>query len=63
VARQAQGEGVARRDLSPEQVLTCARQDIAEASRALELLMTSGLIPPPPESMIQRCFDAALAGA
>jgi malate dehydrogenase (oxaloacetate-decarboxylating) len=62
VARQAREEGVARRDLPPEQVVACARQDIDEANRALELLMTSGLIPPPPETMIQRSFDAAMAG-
>lgn len=62
VARQAIAEGVARRALSPEQVLKKARQDIAEANRAMEMLMTSGLIPPPPEAMVQRCLDAAIAG-
>ncbi len=61
VARQAAADGVARRALSPEQVQERARKDIAEAHRALELLMTSGLIPPPPEAMIQRCLDAAVA--
>jgi hypothetical protein len=63
VARQAAADGVARRPLPPEQVLERAGKDIAEAHRALELLMTSGLIPPPPEAMIQRCLDAAIAGA
>ncbi len=47
--------------LSPEQVQEKARKDIAEAHAALELLVTSGLIPPPPEAMIQRCLDAAVA--
>ncbi len=61
VARQAAEDGVARRALSPEQVLERARKDIAEAHRALELLTTSGLIPPPPEEMIRRCLDAAIA--
>lgn len=61
VARQAVTEGVARRVLSPERVLEKARKDIADAHAALELLMTSGLIPPPPEAMIQRCLDAAIA--
>lgn len=63
VARQAAEDGVARRALSPEQVLEQARKDIAEAHRALELLTTSGLIPPPPEEMIRRCLDAAIAAA
>lgn len=61
VARQAAADGVARRALAPEQVQERARKDIAEAHRALELLMTSGLIPPPPETMIQRCLEAAIA--
>lgn len=61
VARQAQAEGVARREWSPEQVHERARQDIADANRALEMLMTSGLIPPPPAALIQRCLDAAMA--
>ena len=61
VARQAAADGVARRALAPEQVQEKARKDIAEAHRALDLLMTSGLIPPPPEAMIRRCLDAAIA--
>ncbi|MDY0146231.1 MAG: NADP-dependent malic enzyme [Kiritimatiellia bacterium] len=62
VARQAQADGVARRDWAPEQVHARAQQDIADANRALEMLMTSGLIPAPPEALIQRCLDAAIAG-
>ena len=61
VARQAAADGVARRALSPAQVLERARKDIADAHAALELLMTSGLIPPPPEAMIRRCLAAAVA--
>jgi len=61
VARQAVKEGVARRVLSPEQVQKRAQKDIAEAHKSLELLMSSGLIPPPPEAMIQRCLDQAIA--
>lgn len=61
VAQQAVADGVARRPLTPAQVLERSRKDIAEAHRALEMLMTSGLIPPPPEAMIQRCLAAALA--
>ena len=61
VARQAVADGVARRPLSPGTVREKARQDIAEAHQALEMLMASNLIPPPPEAMIQRCLDAALA--
>ena len=61
VARQAVADGVARRMLSPGTVLEKARKDIAEAHQALEMLMASGLIPPPPEAMIQRCLEAAIA--
>jgi malate dehydrogenase (oxaloacetate-decarboxylating) len=61
VARQAVADGVARRVLSPEHVRERACKDIAETHAALELLMTSGLIPPPPEAMIRRCLDAAIA--
>ncbi len=52
---------MARRALAPEQVQEKARMDIAAAHRALELLATSGLIPPPPEDLIRRCLDAAIA--
>ncbi len=63
VAAQAAADGVARRELAPERVQERARADIAEAHRALELLMSSGLIPPPPEEMIRRCLEAARAAA
>jgi malate dehydrogenase (oxaloacetate-decarboxylating) len=63
VARQAQAEGVARRPLPPEQVQERARKDIAEAQSALEMLVTAGLIPPPPEAMVRRCLDAAIAAS
>ena len=61
VARQAALEGVARRARAPEEVQARARKDIADAHRALELLATSGLIPPPPEDLIRRCLAAAVA--
>ena len=61
VARQAATDGVARRSLAPEKVCERAKKDIAEAHAALEMLMTSGLIPTPPEAMIRRCLDAAIA--
>ena len=61
VARQAAVDGVARRSLAPEQVRKTAEKDIADAHAALEMLMTSGLIPAPPEAMIRRCLDAAIA--
>ena len=61
VARQAARDGVARRERSPAEVEARARKDIAEAHRALEFLATSGLIPPPPEDMIRRCLEAAIA--
>lgn len=60
VARQAAADGVARRPLAPERVLERAAREIAEAHRALEMLMSSGLIPPPPEAMVRRCLDQAV---
>jgi malate dehydrogenase (oxaloacetate-decarboxylating) len=59
VARQAQADGVARRATPPEAVRERARKDIADAHAAMEMLMGSGLIPPPPEDMIRRCLEAA----
>ena len=56
VAAQAVADGVAQRPLAPDVVLQMARKDIAEAQRTLQLLMTSGLIPPPPDTMIQACW-------
>ncbi len=61
VAAQAVADGVAQRPLTPDVVLQMARKDIAEAQRTLQLLMTSGLIPPPPDTMIQACLDATIA--
>ncbi|NLG34181.1 MAG: NADP-dependent malic enzyme [Lentisphaerae bacterium] len=61
VARQALFDGVARRSITPEQVREKAAKDIADAHAALEMLMTSGLIPAPPEAMIRRCLEAAIA--
>lgn len=61
VAGQALTDGVAQRPLTPDVVLKMARQDIADAQRTLQLLMTSGLIPPPPENMIRACWDATIA--
>ncbi len=61
VARQAAADGVARRVVTPERVRERAAGDIADAHRALEMLMTSGLIAPPPEAMVQRCLAVALA--
>lgn len=63
VARQAALDGVARRERSPAEVEARARKDIAEAHRALESLATSGLIPPPPEDLIRRCLESAIAAA
>ena len=61
VARQAVVDGVARRPLAPGVVLERARKDIADAHAGLEMLMTTGLIPPPPEEMIRRCLATAIA--
>jgi len=61
VAAQAVADGVARRPMSPARILEQAGRDIAEAHAALELLVASGRIPPPPEDMIQRCLQSAIA--
>jgi malate dehydrogenase (oxaloacetate-decarboxylating) len=61
VARQAAADGVARQAVDPAAIQQRAQEDIAAANRALELLMSSGLIPTPPVDMIQRCLAAALA--
>jgi hypothetical protein len=47
--------------MSPARILEQAGRDIAEAHAALELLVASGRIPPPPEDMIQRCLQSAIA--
>ena len=61
VARQAQADGVARKKMEPGEVLERARRDIASAHGALEALAKAGLIPPPPEEMIRRCLEKAVA--
>ena len=61
VARQAVADGVTRHAVDPAAIQRRAQEDIAAANRALELLMTSGLIPTPPTAMIQRALAAALA--
>lgn len=63
VARRAGEEGVARLEARPDDVQARAARDIAEANRAFELLVSSGVIPPPPEEMIERCLAVARAGA
>ncbi|MDR0994427.1 MAG: NADP-dependent malic enzyme [Verrucomicrobiota bacterium] len=61
VARRALEEGVARRILPLEEVEAVTRRDIADAHKALELLVQTGLIPLPPREMVERCLQQAIA--
>ena len=61
VAEQAVREGVARRNLPADQVLAKARADIADAQKALGLLVASGLVADPPQELLRECLDATIA--
>ena len=61
VAEQAVKEGVARRQLTADQVLAKARADIADAQKALGLLVSSGLVAEPPQELLRECLDATIA--
>jgi malate dehydrogenase (oxaloacetate-decarboxylating) len=61
VAAQAAAEGLARRPLPPAEVRARAAADIASARRALDLLVTSALIPPPPEEMLTSALSATIS--
>jgi malate dehydrogenase (oxaloacetate-decarboxylating) len=49
-AVEAQRQGLARLDTTPEELADHARHVILDARRATELLFESGIIPPPPSS-------------
>ena len=61
VASQAAADGVARRDISSAQIWEQTGRDIANAQQALELLTRSFAIAAPPESMIRRALEQAIA--
>ena len=61
VAEEAVREGVARRELAFDEVLMRAKADIAEAQKALALLVQNGLIEEPPQEMLKECLEATIA--
>jgi malate dehydrogenase (oxaloacetate-decarboxylating) len=61
VAEEAVREGVARRELAFDEVLMRAKADIAEAQKALALLVQNGLIEEPPQDMLRECLEATIA--
>jgi len=63
VAEQAVEEGVARVAVPRGAVLERAKKDIMEARGAVRLLMERGLIPRPPESVLDSCLEKAIEEA
>lgn len=60
VAMQAVKEGVARIELSFDEVYDRAQKDIDEARRATELLMADNLIKKPSEDMLRDALQQAI---
>lgn len=61
VARQAIQDGVARIQLTWQQVYDLAKVDIENARHSTEILLSNGAIQPPPNSDIQIALEAAIA--
>ncbi len=59
VAEQAVKEGVARINLSRQEVLERARHDIDESRATVKALIDAGLIKQPPEKLVQDAFEWA----
>lgn len=57
VAMQAVEEGLARADLTYEEAFEQAKADITRARETVDLLIEAGLIPQPPQSMLQDALD------
>jgi malate dehydrogenase (oxaloacetate-decarboxylating) len=57
VAAQAVEDGVARRELSRDEVYRIADADIQESQKLIEHLMAEGFIKEPPLSMLQEALD------
>jgi malate dehydrogenase (oxaloacetate-decarboxylating) len=60
VAMQAVNEGLARTDLTYEEAFEQAKSDITRARETVELLIDEGIIPQPPQSMLQEALDWTL---
>lgn len=60
VARQAIAEGVARREMSFEEVRQIADRDIKEARSVVHTLMDAGLIRMPSQAQIDACREATV---
>ena len=61
VALQAQIDGVARVNLSGDEVYEQARQEIAEARNLTRHLMDEGYIAEPTPDMLQECLERTIA--
>ena len=60
VAMQAIQDGVARRELSREEVCRKTEEGIREARRVMDLMLKEGLIAPPPSDMLESALAAAI---
>jgi malate dehydrogenase (oxaloacetate-decarboxylating) len=60
VAAQAVEDGVARRELSRDEVYRIADEDIRESQKLIQHLMQEGFIKEPPIEMLQEALDKAV---
>jgi malate dehydrogenase (oxaloacetate-decarboxylating) len=60
VATQAVEDGVARIELSRDEVLKIARRDINESRELMQHLMKQGFIKEPPVEMLQEALDKTI---
>jgi malate dehydrogenase (oxaloacetate-decarboxylating) len=63
VAAQAVADGVARREVSRQEVYRIAEHDIQEAQRLHQHLMDSGFIEAPPMDLLEEALRRAIAAA
>ncbi|HNX48706.1 MAG TPA: NADP-dependent malic enzyme [Thermoanaerobaculaceae bacterium] len=63
VASQAVADGVARRDVSRQEVYKIAEHDIQESQRLHQHLMDSGFIEEPPMDLLEEALRLAIAAA
>ncbi|HQE25328.1 MAG TPA: malic enzyme-like NAD(P)-binding protein, partial [Candidatus Atribacteria bacterium] len=60
VAQEAIRENLARVKISGEEAFSRAERDIKYARELVEVMMSEGFIPPPPESLLQDALDWAI---
>ena len=61
VALQAMKEGLARLNLTREEIYAAAERDIKEARELTRMMIDGGYIQQPPQEMLQEAFEWALA--